>query len=81
MKKYGCQSKNLKNLLPNQYWIALLFSRNVPYTEVYRIPLKKKNNPSKNMAFMGDSFSFYYGIEYNEFTKFLVGPAWLSGSV
>ena len=23
------------------------------------------------MAFMGDSFSFYYGKELNEFTKFL----------
>ena len=30
--------------------------------KVYRIP-KNKNNLSKNMAFMGDSFSFYYGIE------------------
>ena len=38
--------------------------------EVYRSPLNK-NDPSKNIGFMGDSFSFYYAIELNEFTKFL----------
>ena len=29
---------------------------------------RKKNVPSKNKAFMGDSFSFYYGIIKNEVT-------------
>ena len=52
------------------YWIALLFCRNVPYIEVYKIPLDK-NDPSKNIGFMGDSFYFYYAIAEHEFTQFL----------
>ena len=67
MKNSGChgnQSKKPLKILSSQTtnWIALLFCRNVPYIEVYRIPLNK-NDPSKNIGLLGDSFSFYYAIE------------------
>ena len=66
MKNFGChgnQSKKpLKIFSQTTNWIALLFCRNVPYIEVYRIPLNT-NDLSKNIGFMGDSFSFYYAIE------------------
>ena len=67
MKNSGChgnQSKKPVKIFYSQAtnWIALLFCRNVPEIEVYRIPLNK-NDPSKNIDFMRDSFSFYYAIE------------------
>ena len=67
MKNSGChgdQSKKPLKIFSSQTtdWIALLFCRNVPYIEVYRIPLNK-NDPSKYIGFTGDSFSFYYAIE------------------
>ena len=67
MKNSGChgdQSKKPLKIFPSQptNWIALLFCRNVPEIEVYRIPLNK-NDLSKNIGFMGDSFSFSYAIE------------------
>ena len=73
MKNSGChgdQSKKPLKIFFSQTtnWIALLFCMNVPYIEVYRIPLNK-NDQSKNIGFL--SFSFYYAIEWNEFTKFL----------
>ena len=53
MKNYGCYSNQNKKPVK-------IFSQTS--LEIYRIPLKK-NVRSKNMAFMGDSFFFYYGIE------------------
>ena len=68
MKNSGCHGNQSKKPLKIFYsqttdLIAFLFYRNVPYIEVYRIPLKKMiSEKKKNMAFKGDSFSFYYGI-------------------
>ena len=61
MKNSGCHGKQSKKPLKifssqTTYWIALLFCRNVPKIEVYRVS-ENKNDPSKYMAFMGDSFS------------------------
>ena len=54
--------KTFKYFSQTTNWIALLFCRNVSKIEVYRIPLNK-NDPSKNIGFIGDSFSFYYAIQ------------------
>ena len=66
MKNSGCHGnqskKHLKIFSQTTNWVALLFCQNVPLIEVYRIP-ENKNDLSKNMTSMGDSFFFYYGIE------------------
>ena len=66
MKNSGChgaQSKKpLKIFSQITNWIALLFCRNVPLDRGLQ-NFFKKNDPSKNIGFMEDSFSFYYAIE------------------
>ena len=77
MKNFGChcnQSKKpLKIFSQTNNWIAFLYFRNVPYIEVYRIPYDK-NDLSKDMAFMGDSFSFHYNIGKINLQSFKTSP-------
>ena len=63
---HGNQSKKkpLKNLLlPNHLLDSIIILQECSSDRVLQNSLKKKYDPKKNMAFLGDSFSFYYGIE------------------
>ena len=59
------QSKNtFKNLvLLNHLLDSFIILQECSLDRGLQNSFKEKNDPSKNMAFMGDSFSFYYGIE------------------
>ena len=66
MKNSGCHcnqtKKTFKNLLlPNHLLDSIIILQECSL-EVYRISLNK-NDPSKNIGFMGGSFSFYYAKE------------------
>ena len=76
MKNSGChgnqsKKKNKKSLHPKPLIGKHYYLQEFSLVRGLQNSLKYKNNPSKNMVFMGDSFSFYYSIEKNEFTKFL----------
>ena len=59
---HGNQSKKPLKIFSSQtaYWIAFFFLQECSSDRGLQNSLKKKKkDPSKNMAFMGDSFSFY----------------------
>ena len=68
MKDSGCHGnqgkKPFKIFSKTTNWISIIILQEWSLGRGYRIPLKKENNYlSKNMAFIGDSISLFYGKE------------------